>query len=334
MKSFYIAAPNKLILNQKTRTLNTTIVPSMNVGAWGDPHIYVKAPKSLDPNNYGNGRFLAKFGDNSSNNELLLLDLETVKHNIQIYYTNKNFGQARAVDSLRVVSNGISTAYNDTAYITIGPVTISLAKLGTGANAYMNFELKWSNMKAIKFNGAINLILKKISANNGFYNGLDGSTWDGFSYSGASYGVNRSTFETNTIQNLSISDSISIQNDVNLSDEEFNFLSSLADTVSSSSVIDGLDDNNTNEVVSVWDPTVDGDPEQGIDSSLSVFETYGTIDHYLANLVVTGTPIIGMPNNIANNIINNFIDNEISNNDGYSGYMSANIDTRLNNIIP
>lgn len=332
MKSFYIAAPNKLVLGQKIKTYDTLQLPGMNLGGWGDPHLYVRQPQTLNPNDLSSGKFLAKWGDNKSAglNELLLLHIETIKHKIKIYYTNKNYSTGKVVNSIRVVKNGVSTIYTNSAFVTAGPVTLSIAKIGNGTNSYMNFEMKWSTINdALFIGGAATVIFKKIStAGNTTYNGLDGATWDGFTYAGQSYGLSRSSFETVNIQSQT---QFSAQTDISLSDEDLTAINSL--NVSESSIVDGLNDDATSDPVHVWDPSVNGDAGAGIVSSLEIFQNYGTVDHYLANLVNNGNTIDGMDINTAGSIIDNFITNETGGSYGYVQAMNTN--TRINsNIIP
>ena len=333
MRAFFGFRKNgKLLINRSNNKIIVKKVEdikqlaAMNVGAWGDPHLYIRQPRSLNPNDYSRGKFIAKWGDNkvgSNGKELLLLDIETVLIKLKVYYTNKNYNTAKAIESIRVVYNNISTTYSNTAYATIGPITISIIKVGAGALSYLNFEMKWNTIRNVtKLGGALTVILRKVADSGGYWVGKDGLTWDGFGEAGQAYSITRASFETG-VGALSIgedSNEIFQAQDISLSDEDLSIIEN--SQVNESSVLDGLQDESTSNIVSVWDPTVLGDVGAGINGTLSIFETYGTADNYLANLVNNGTPVVGMDAGDASSIISNFASNNISS-DSYM--MSLNI---------
>jgi hypothetical protein len=233
MRAFFgFGQSGKLFINKSTnkitvrKTEDIKQLAAMNVGGWGDPHLYIRKAQTLNPNNYSTGQFLAKWGDNkagSNGKELLLLDIETVLIKLQVYYTNKNWNSAKAIESIRVVYNNISTTYNNTAYATIGPITISIIKVGTGALSYLNFEMKWNTIRNVtKLGGALTVILRKVADSGGTWVGKDGVTWDGFGEAGQAYGITRASFETG-VGGLSMSEDsngIFQTQDISLSDEE------------------------------------------------------------------------------------------------------------------
>lgn len=180
----------------------TSVLSPMTLGGWGDPHLYITI-SSADSKNRTSTKTIAQVGDNklgsAGNNELILLDLQTTTDTIKIYYTNKPYiNTAKIIDNIRVEYNGVSTTYSSTTKATIGPVTLSIAKIGSGANSYLNFEITWAKINnVVKLGGALVPILKKVANSNGqLWNGGDGAAWDGIGKTAASYGLNRSSFET------------------------------------------------------------------------------------------------------------------------------------------
>jgi|688.fasta_scaffold18650_2 hypothetical protein len=317
-KLFISRATNRLVVRQQD---NIKKLAAMNVGGWGDPHLYIRQAQTLNPNNYSSGKFLAKWGDNkvgSGGTELLLLDVETRLMKLKVYYTVKNWKTAKAIESFRIVHNNVTRTFNNTAYTTIGPITISIIKVGTGALSYLNFEMKWNTIYNItKLGGALTMILRKVADSGGFWVGKDGRTWDGYGEAGQTYGLTRASFET-SVGGLSIdensNDMFRVQ-DIILSDEDLETIN--VAQIEESDILDDLTDESTNESVSVWDQSVLGDVEEGIEGSLTIFETHGTIDHHLANLVNNGATIEGMSAGTASSIISNFTANNVSYDDGY-----------------
>lgn len=181
----------------------TSTLSPMTLGGWGDPHLYITT-SSVDSKNRTSTKTIAQVGDNkpgsAGNNELILLDLQTTTDTIKIYYTNKPWqnGTAKIIDNIRVEYNTVSTTYSDTTKVTIGPVILNIAKVGSGANGYLNFEITWAKINnVVKLGGAIVPILKKVVNNNGqLWNGGDGAAWDGIGKAATAYGLNRSSFET------------------------------------------------------------------------------------------------------------------------------------------
>ena len=323
MRSFFGFGKNaKLFINRSTNKIvvrkaeDIRQLAAMNVGGWGDPHLYIRQAQTLNPNNYSTGKFLAKWGDNkvgSNGKELLLLDIETVLIKLRVYYTNKNWNTAKAIESIRIVYNNVSTTYNNTAYATIGPITISIIKVGTGPLSYLNFEMKWNTIRNVtKLGGALTVILRKVADSGGYWVGKDGNTWDGFGEAGQAYGITRASFETN-LSGLSIDDDPNAKfraQDIVLSDEDFSTIENAQ--LNESNILDGLNDETTNQAVSAWDPTVLGDIEAGVEGSLLIFETHGTIDHYLANIVNDGGSVEGLSSQTASSIISNFESSNVS----------------------
>jgi hypothetical protein len=329
-KLFISRATTKIVVRQQD---NVKQLAAMNVGGWGDPHMYIRRAQTLNPNNYSSGKFLAKWGDNkvgSGGTELLLLDIETRLIKLKVYYTVKNWKTAKAIESFRIVYNNITRTFNNTAYATIGPITISIIKVGTGLLSYLNFEIKWNTIYNVtKLGGALSLILRKVADSGGTWTGKDGLTWDGYGEAGQAYGLTRTSFET-TVGGLSIDENDMFRaQDIVLSDENLATISFAQ--ISESNILDNLTDESTNAAVSVWDQTVLGDAGEGVEGSLTIFETHGTIDHHLANLVNNGATIEGMSAGAASSIITNFTANNVSSYNG--GYASANsiIDS---NFIP
>jgi len=232
---------------------------AMTVGAWGDPHFYITT-SSVDSKNRVSTKTIAQWGDNkpgiSGNNELQLLDLQTSTHSIKIYYTNKAYGNAKVIDNIRVNYNTVSTTYNSTTKLTLGPVTLNILKNGTGASAYLSFEMSWSSINnVVKLGGAIVPILKRVADNNGvLWNGGDGATWDGFGKALAPYGLTRSSFETG----IGIQSS---QEDLILSSDEANFIATAAENFTQNgSIFDNLQNlgengEGDNAPIEDWDPT-------------------------------------------------------------------------------
>ena len=122
-----------------TNTTPTTSIAAMNVGAWGDPHMYIRKPQTLNPNDYSRGVFLAKWDDNKSGssglNEIRLIDLQTATATVKIFYTNKAYNTAKVVSSIRVELNGNSTNYTtantSSSTVTAGPITMKIVRLGS-----------------------------------------------------------------------------------------------------------------------------------------------------------------------------------------------------------
>ena len=200
---FFIVNGQAKVFPPKPPSPPLSSLSAMTVGAWGDPHFYVTT-SSTDSKNRVSTKTIAQWGDNkagaSGNNEIKLLDIQTTTDTIKIYYTNKPWQNttAKIIDNMRVEYNGTSTTYNNTIKLTRGPVTLNILKVGSGADAYLNFEISWSNINNIvKFGGAIVPILKRVASNNGtLWNGGDGSSWDGIGKAVAPYGLTRSSFET------------------------------------------------------------------------------------------------------------------------------------------
>jgi hypothetical protein len=234
-------------------------LPAMTVGGWGDPHLYITT-SSTDSKNRVSTKTIAQWGDNkpgtAGNNELQLLDLQTSADSIKIYYTNKAYGSAKIISNIRVVYNTVSTTYNSTTRLTLGPVTLNILKAGSGSSAYLTFEMSWSNINNIvKLGGALVPILKRVADNNGvLWNGGDGATWDGFGKALAPYGLTRSSFETGIgVQSLS--------EELILSEKEANFLSVATENFTQNgSIFDNLQNlgengEGDNAAIGDWDPT-------------------------------------------------------------------------------
>jgi hypothetical protein len=335
MRSFFgFGSSGRLFINRNTNRIivrkadNIQELAAMNVGGWGDPHLYIRQAQSLNPNNYTAGKFLAKWGDNkvgTEGKELLLLSIETVARvKLQVYYTNKNLSPGKAIASIRVVHNNVSTTYTNTAYVVAGPISISILKLGAGINQYLNFEMKWNRIRNIvKLGGALTVVLRRIADSGGYWNGGDGSTWDGFGVAAQPYGLTRANFETANLGILSLDNDFRIQTDpeCDLQAIDITAATALSDTNMSdiinlvpqeSTLLDDLNDPDTNQTVSQWDATVEGDANAGIPSSLEIFESYGTIDNYLAEIVVNGGSVSGLNSSDALSIKNNFEANNTS----------------------
>ena len=232
---------------------------AMTIGGQGDPHLYITV-SSLDSKNRISTKTIAQWGDNkpgvSGNNELQLLNLQTSTDTIKVYYTNKAYGNAKVISNIRVVYNTVSTIYDATTKVTVGPVNLNILKIGSGANAYLNFEMSWSNINnIIKLGGAIVPILKRVAESNGkLWNGGDGALWDGFGKALAPYGLSRSDFETGIgVQN--------IEEELVLTEDEANFLTASAENFTQNgSIFDNLQNlgengEGDNAAIEDWDPT-------------------------------------------------------------------------------
>ena len=234
---------------------------AMTVGGWGDPHLYITT-SSVDSKNRVNTKTIAQWGDNkpgsAGNNEIQLLNLQTTTDTIKIFYTSKPYSpnNAKIIDNMRVEYNGTSTTYNNTIKLTRGPVTLNILKNGSGASAYLNFEITWANINnVVKLGGAIVPILKRVAGNNGvLWNGGDGSAWDGIGKAVAPYGLTRSSFETGIgIQ--------SEQEELVLSENEANFLAVADESFTqNTNVFDNLQNlgengEGDNAAIGDWDGT-------------------------------------------------------------------------------
>jgi hypothetical protein len=231
----------------------------MNVGAWGDPHIYIRKPQSLNPSNPTIGKFLAKLDDNKSgasgSNEIRLLDIQTSDNNTyKVFYRNKAWSNgAKVVDRVRVEVNGSSTIYTTTARRKLGPIDIFILETTTNGTKYLQFEMGWSQINnVVKIRGALAVILKRVSASGGYWDGGAGLSWDGIGRAASSYGLARSSFETGGLGMLSDEDIL----DTN----ELSTVSSSMETLSESSYYDGLtnrgeDGEGDNAPVNSWDDT-------------------------------------------------------------------------------
>jgi|LakMenEpi03Aug12_release.lakeMendotaPanAssembly.Ray.scaffolds.fasta_scaffold54943_2 hypothetical protein len=233
-------------------------LPGMTIGGWGDPHLYITT-SSVDSKKRVKTKTIAQWGDNKAgvagNNEIQLLDLQTLTHSIKIYYTNKAYGSAKVIDNIRVNYNGVSTIYNATTKLTLGPVTLYILKKGSGNSSYLNFEISWSNINnVVKLGGAIVPILKRVADNNGvLWNGGDGSSWDGFGKALAPYGLSRSSFETGIgIQ--------ATEEELALSEQEANFLAAADENFTQNNSIfnnlENLGENGEGDGANIgdWDP--------------------------------------------------------------------------------
>jgi hypothetical protein len=200
---FFIVNGQAKVFPPKPPSPPTSTLSPMTLGGWGDPHLYITT-SSVDSNNRTSTKTIAQVGDNkpgsTGNNELLLLDLQTSTDTIKIFYTNKPYtpNNAKIIDTIRVVYNTVSTTYSGTTKVIIGPVTLNIAKVGSGANGYLNFEVTWAKINnVIKLGGAIVPVLKQVANSNGqLWNGGDTAAWDGIGKAAAAYGLNRSSFET------------------------------------------------------------------------------------------------------------------------------------------
>lgn len=228
-------------------------LPAMTVGGWGDPHIYITT-SSVDSKNRTSTKTIAQVGDNkpgsAGNNELILLDLQTTTDTIKIYYTNKPWQNttAKIIDSIKVEHNTVSTIYSDTTKVVIGPVTLSIVKVGSGVNGYLNFETTWNKINnVIKLGGAIVPILKRVANSNGkLWNGGDGVSWDGIGKAAAPYGLNRSNFETGVgIQGL--------EEELVLSEKEAEFLEVAAENFTQNSDALEIYQDSDGAPVATWD---------------------------------------------------------------------------------
>ena len=259
---FFMVNGQPKIFPPKPPSPPLSILPAMTLGGWGDPHLYVST-SSVDSKNRTSTKIIAKVGDNKSgsagNNELMLLDLETTTHTIKVYYTNKPWQNttAKIIDNIRVEYNGTSTTYNTTTKVTIGPATLNIAKIGSGANGYLNFEITWAKINnVIKLGGAIVPILKRVASSNGkLWDGGDGAAWDGIGKAAAPYGLNRSSFETGIgIQSLA--------EELVLSEKEANFLEIASENFTQdASIFDiqnlGENGEGDNAPVEQWDTTTE-----------------------------------------------------------------------------
>jgi hypothetical protein len=239
----------------------TSTLPPMTLGGWGDPHLYITT-SSVDSQNRTSTKTIAQVGDNkpgsSGSNELILLDLQTTTHTIKIYYTNKPWqnGTAKIIDTIRVEHNTVSTTYNNTTKIIIGPVTLNIAKVGSGVNGYLNFEINWAQINnVIKLGGVIVPVLKQVANSNGqSWNGGDGAAWDGIGKAVAPYGLTRSSFETG-IRTQSVSEELT------LSEKEASFISYATENFTqNSSIFDNLQNlgengEGNNAAIGDWDST-------------------------------------------------------------------------------
>jgi hypothetical protein len=218
---------------------------------------------SLDSKNRVITKTIAQWGDNkpgtAGNNELILLDLQTSTNTIKVLYTNKAYGTAKVVSNVRVIYNGTSTTYNDTIKFTSGPVNIKILKIGSGNNAYLNFEISWSDINnVVKLGGAIVPILKRVASSNGtLWNGGDGALWDGFGKALAPYGLTRSSFETG----ISIQ---AVSEELILSENEASFLTIATENFTqNSNIFDNLQNlgengEGDNANIGDWDATYSG----------------------------------------------------------------------------
>lgn len=237
-----------------------SVLPSMTVGAWGDPHLYVNV-NSLDGQSRLQAKTIAKLGDNkagsSGNNEIKLLDLQTATDTVKIYYTNKIWANnAKVVDSVRVEYNGASATYTNSTRVTLGPINLYILKRTVSGNDYLSFEINWSKITNItKLAGAIVVILKRVADSNGvLWNGGDGASWDGLGKAASVFGLSRSSFETGIgIQ--------SVEDELFLSEDQANFIEIVStDFVQDSNIFDNLENLGANGEgdgahVADWDDT-------------------------------------------------------------------------------
>ena len=242
----------------------TSTLPGMTLGGQGDPHLYVTI-SSIDSKNRTSTQTIAQVGDNKAlsagNNELILLDLQTLTDTIKICYTNKPYSNntyTKIIDNIRVEYKNVSTTYRSTTKVILGPVTLNIAKIGSGASAYLNFEISWAKINnVVKLGGAIVPILKQVANSNGqLWNGGDGAGWDGIGRAAAPYGLNRSSFETG-MGSQSVGDELSL-----LEDEKTFIENSLQEIgVQETSVFDNLENRGVNgegngAAGADWDATV------------------------------------------------------------------------------
>jgi hypothetical protein len=244
---------------------------AMTVGGWGDPHLYITT-SSADSLNRTSTKTIAQVGDNkpdsAGNNELILLNLQTTTDTIKIYYTNKPWlnGTAKIIDNIRVEHNDVSRTYSNTTKVIIGPVTLSIAKIGSGVNGYLNFEVTWAKINnVIKLGGAIVPILKQVANSNGkLWNGGDGLAWDGIGKAAAAYGLNRSSFETGMGTQSEVGQlSVSAADQLSVSSDEMSFIENGLEEVGvqNTSVFDNLENLGENgegdgAAGADWDTTV------------------------------------------------------------------------------
>jgi hypothetical protein len=234
---------------------------AMNIGAWGDPHFYIRKPQTLNPSNYRRGVFLAKWDDNKAGatglNEIRFIDLQTATGTVKIFYTNKQWNNgAKVISNIRVELNGNSTTYTNNADVTAGPITMNIMKFGSGSNAYLWFEMKWGAINnVVKFKGAFCMILKRMSATKGVFNGGSGLLWDGFGRAAQPYGLSRASFETNNVGMLT-DDSAEVFS--GLENQDFEDVSTA--TTAETNFDEGLNNNGDgegnpgdNQPVSQWD---------------------------------------------------------------------------------
>jgi hypothetical protein len=238
----------------------------MNIGAWGDPHFYIRKPQTLNPSDYTRGVFLAKWDDNKAGasglNEIRFVDLQTATSTVKIFYTNKEWNNgAKVISNIRVELNGNSTTYTNNADIAAGPITMRIVKFGSGSSAYLMFEIKWDAINnVVKFKGALCVILKRMSNTKGVFNGGSGLLWDGFGRAGQPYGLSRASFETNNVGMLTAVPDDSAEVLGGSENQDFEDISTASTT--ETSFDEGFNDNGdgdgnagTNQPVSQWDNT-------------------------------------------------------------------------------
>ena len=264
-----------------------TTLPAMAIGAWGDPHMYIRVT-APDPNNRLISTQVATWGDNkdgsSGNNELLLVELQTSTDTIKVFYTNKTWSNlAKVVANVRVEYNGVSTTYTDTARVVRNPLVLNIFKMGSGVNTYLSFDISWAKINnVVKLGGAIVPILKRVADNNGRpWNGGDGLKWDGFGKALAVYGLTRSSFETG----MGI---MSQQEDLVLSVDESNFLDTMISSafVQPSNIFDNTENLGENgegngAPVDQWDDTYN--------DNLAVFSSEGGLSGVVDSVLATTT---------------------------------------------
>jgi hypothetical protein len=160
-------------------------------------------------------------------------------------------------------------------------ITLSIAKFGSGADAYLNFEISWAKIdNVVKLGGAIVPILKQVANSNGqLWNGGDGAGWDGIGRAAAPYGLNRSSFETG-MGSQSVGDELSL-----LEDEKTFIENGLQEIgVQNTSVFDNLENLGENG-------DGDGTPGREWDALVPVVEEFLGQDTGLDGFVDTyGSP--------------------------------------------
>jgi len=186
----------------------------MSVGGWGDPALYVRKQNSLNLSNPRYGVYMARWSDNKPGSdglaELLLLNMQTTTHTVKFFYTNKNrmVGnrlRGRLIESVRVEVNGVSTTYTNSAKVAAGPISIRIAKSGSGANVNLGFDLSWSTINnLVSLKGALSIILKRVATTRGYWNGGSGALRDGLGIAASIYGLSRSSFHTTNLSMLSM----------------------------------------------------------------------------------------------------------------------------------